>query len=73
MVRGGYMEVGTKANPYSSKLTITLHGSRHDAYLPLYGNKVIAIRHGELSMHGVPRTPVWTRLASTAYAGSTEL
>jgi len=25
-VNGGYMEVGTEAYPYTSKLTITMHG-----------------------------------------------
>lgn len=37
----------------------------------MYGNKVLAVRHGVLEMHGVPRTPTWTSLASTASPGDT--
>ena len=66
MVFGGYLEVGTEDHPYSSKLTITLHSTKHDAYLPLYGNKVIGVRFGTLDMHGVKRSVTWTRLAQTA-------
>jgi hypothetical protein len=37
------MEVGTEEFPYTSKLTITMHGNISDPYLPIYGNKVIAV------------------------------
>jgi len=71
MVRGGYMEVGTEAFPYTSKLTITMHSVKTDPQIPTYGNKVLAVRNGVLEMHGVPRTPTWTSLAATANPGDT--
>jgi hypothetical protein len=56
------MEVGTEANPYTSKLTITMHGDVSSPALPTYGNKVIAVRKGILSMVGKERKVVWTLL-----------
>jgi hypothetical protein len=61
-VRNGDMEVGTEEFPYTSKITITMHGSVSDPYIPIYGNKVIGVRHGNLDMHGVKREPTWTVL-----------
>lgn len=72
-VNGGAMEVGTEEFPYSSKLTITLHGSIYDPYIPIYGNKVLGVRHGQLDMIGVERTPTWTALSETAEAGATTI
>ena len=46
MVQGGYLEIGTEEDPYTSKLTITMHSSVTDPYLPIYGNKVIGVRFG---------------------------
>ena len=63
MIQYGYMEVGTEENPYTSRITITMHGDRFSPYLPLFGNKVIAVHHGTLDMHGVARDVTWTRLA----------
>jgi hypothetical protein len=57
------MEVGTEEFPYTSKLTITMHGALADPYIPIYGNKVIGVRFGTLDMHGVPRNPSWTTLS----------
>lgn len=41
--------------------------------MPVYGNKVIACRHCQLEMHGIPRTPTWTMLDSTAAPGSSTI
>jgi len=46
------MEVGTEAFPYTSKITITMHGDVTTPALPTYGNKVIAVRKGELHLVG---------------------
>ena len=73
MVRGGYMEVGTEEFPYTSKLIITMYGSKESAEIPIYGNKVIAVRHGQLEMHGVPRVPTWTELETTVLPGATTI
>lgn len=70
LINGGLMEVGTVEFPYTSKITITMHGSVTDPYLPIYGNKVIGVRKGTLDMHGPVRTPVWTMLETTAEKGS---
>jgi hypothetical protein len=70
-VNGGYMEVGTEEFPYTSKITITMHGLISDPYLPIYGNKVIGVRYGTLDMHGPVRTPTWTLLEYTSEPGDT--
>ena len=51
---GGLLQIGTEANPYTSKLIITMHGDRKTLKIPTYGNKVIAIRHATLDIHGSP-------------------
>jgi hypothetical protein len=70
-VNGGLMEVGTEEFPYTSKITITMHSSVTDPYIPIYGNKVIGVRYGTLDMHGPVRTPTWTMLETTVEAYST--
>jgi hypothetical protein len=65
------MELGTAANPYTSKLTITMHSKIDDPYLPSYGNKCIGLRYGTLDMHGVAKTPTWTFLDATIEKGAT--
>lgn len=64
-VKNGTMQVGTEKEPYSSKITITMHGNVSSPYIPIYGNKVIGCRYCTLDMHGVKRTPTWTTLDST--------
>lgn len=70
-VSGGLMEVGTEEFPYTSKITITMHGLLSDPYLPIYGNKVIGVRYGTLDMHGIERNITWTSLEETVEAGGT--
>lgn len=72
-VFGGYMEVGTEENPYTSQLVITMHGQERDPFLPIYGNKVTGVRFGQLEMHGNPRSHVWSELSSTADVGDTSI
>jgi len=59
-VDGGYMQVGTEEFPYTSKITITMHSTIDDPYIPVYGNKCIGLRFGTLDLHGVEKEPVWT-------------
>ena len=47
-VNGGNLEVGTEEFPYTSKLTITMHGHLSDPYLPTYGNKCVGLKNGNL-------------------------
>ena len=72
-ISGGTMQIGTEDAPFENEITVTLHGNRKSKALPMYGNKFIAIRGGLLDIHGVAKTPSWTTLASTAFAGSSTL
>jgi hypothetical protein len=72
-VNEGRFECGTEQYPYTSKVKITMHGSVKHPYLPIYGNKVLALRRGYLDMHGVKRDKTWTVLESTAEANSTTI
>jgi len=69
----GSLEVGTEEFPYTSKLTITMHGTVADPYLPIYGNKVIGVRNGKLDMHGIKRLRTWTEMEKTEEVGSTQI
>jgi hypothetical protein len=51
-IRNGTMQVGTELEPYTSKMTITMHGTISSPYIPIYGNKAIGVRFGVLDMHG---------------------
>jgi hypothetical protein len=65
------MEVGTEEFPYTSKLTITMHGNISSPFLPIFGNKCLAVKHSTLDMHGIERTPTWTVLNETVEPGAT--
>lgn len=71
LVKNGRLEAGTKKHPYTTKLSITIHGdkTKNPANIPLYGNKVIAARNAQISMHGIKRQPVWTKLDKSARRG----
>lgn len=72
-VREGLFEVGTEEDPYTSKLTITMHGNKESAEIPIYGNKVIAVQRGIIDLHGQAKTPTWTTIASTAAVDATTI
>lgn len=72
-VNKGLLEIGTENDPYTSKLQITMHGVKSSPEIPIYGNKVIAVREGTLDIHGIPRTLTWTSLATTAEIGATTI
>lgn len=73
LVRNGYLEIGTEAEPYTSKLVITMYGTIDDPTIATYGNAVLAIRDGTLEMHGENRYMYWSQLAVTANAGDTQI
>ena len=50
-----------------------MYGDKFTPTLPLFGNKVIAVHHGTIDMHGVERDVAWTRLAQTVEAGGTSV
>lgn len=73
LVKGGYMEVGTEENRYTSKITITMWSTKYDPNIPIFGNKVIGVNYGTLDMHGANRPITWTDLKATAELGATSI
>ncbi|OMJ78805.1 hypothetical protein SteCoe_21333 [Stentor coeruleus] len=71
-IHGGTLQIGTEDDPFENEITITMHGNRHSPALPMYGNKVIAIRGGLVDIHGKFKTS-WTVLDSTIDPGSSSL
>jgi cell migration-inducing and hyaluronan-binding protein len=68
----GTLRVGTTAAPFEHRATITLTGNPGAPSVMGMGNRVLGVVGGTLDLHGEPRTG-WTRLASTAPAGATQL
>ena len=64
ILNGGNLEVGTKGSPFPGRAAITLHGRPDDPELPGYGAKALAVRQGNLTLHGRHREPTWTQLAT---------
>jgi len=71
-VQGGRLQIGTEAEPFQNKFTITIHGDRSSPLLPYYGSQFIAFRGGVLDIHGVKRTPTWTFIDGTIAPGDTK-
>ena len=73
-IRKGKFTIGTEDNPRVNKLELTMHGDRWNTpEIPTYGNKVIAVREGEIDIHGTERSVVWTVLTATAQPGATTI
>nr|XP_014351910.1 PREDICTED: fibrocystin-L [Latimeria chalumnae] len=70
---GGVLQIGTESSPFQHKAIITLHGHLRSPELPVYGAKTLAVREGILDLHGFPVSVIWTHLAQTAEAGSSQL
>jgi cell migration-inducing and hyaluronan-binding protein len=68
----GTFRVGTSTAPFLRRATITLTGTPADGDVMGMGNRVLGVVGGTLDLHGEPRMG-WTRLGSTASAGSTQL
>lgn len=63
ILNGGSLIIGSKEVPYPGKATITLWGGPKERELPGFGAKCIAVRSGDLRLHGRHKEPVWTQLA----------
>ena len=72
VIQYGRLIVGTEEDPFLSNAALTIVGQRTAYELPGYGAKTIAVRTGELCLHGRPRVS-WTKLAETAAAGNTTI
>jgi cell migration-inducing and hyaluronan-binding protein len=73
IVLHGELEIGTATRPHTRKATITLTNNVPDEEpMKDMGDRGIMIMGGTLNLHG-DRTNAWTKLASTANAGSTSI
>ena len=61
----GTLRVGTSAEPFQHRATITLTGAAADGNVMGMGNRVLGVAGGTLDLHGESRLG-WTRLAATA-------
>jgi cell migration-inducing and hyaluronan-binding protein len=69
----GELAIGTEANPYTRKATITLTDTvKGENMMGGMGDRGILLSGGTLNLHG-DRTNTWTKLASTAKAGATSI
>ena len=74
----GELEIGTEARPHTRKATITFTNNVKDEDIGGMGgandrsDRGIMLMGGTLNLHG-DRTNTWTKLASTANAGSTSI
>ncbi len=68
----GEMDVGSEAKPFTHKATITLTDNVKSEEMAGMGDRGIMLSGGTLNLHGVT-TNTWTKLASTAEAGSTSI
>ena len=66
----GELAIGSEASPHTRKATITLTNNvKGEDVMAGMGDRGIMISGGTLNLHG-DRTNTWTKLASTAKAGS---
>ena len=69
----GRLVIGTEKRPFLAKTELVLYGHVLSTELPMYGTKNIALREGEISVHGHPINATWTRLISTALPGASTI
>lgn len=74
----GALLVGTAANPFTDKATITLTGARPAFPNPatatnrnITNTRGITVNGGKLELYGASPSPVWTQINEHAYAGTT--
>jgi cell migration-inducing and hyaluronan-binding protein len=71
-LRGGEFHIGSEADPYTRKATITLTDTVPGEDVNTMGDRGIMLMRGSLSLHG-DREHTWTKLARTADAGSVRI
>src|SRR5690606_22454253 len=71
-LRGGELEIGTEAKPYTHKATITLTDKVPGEDINTMGDRGIMLMRGTLSLHG-DREHTWSKLAKTAEKGATRI
>ena len=68
----GELAIGTEANPYTHKATITLTDNVKNEQMMGMGDRGIMLSGGTLNLHG-DRTNTWSKLDGTAAAGATSI
>ena len=71
-LRRGTLQIGSEAKPYTHNATITLTDTVPDENINTMGDRGILSMGGTLELHG-DRSNSWTKLASTASAGSSSI
>jgi len=71
-VPGGALAIGSEARPHTRNATITLTDTVPGEDINTMGDRGIMLMSGTLNLHG-DRENSWTKLASTAEAGSTRI
>jgi len=71
-IPGGELEIGTADKPHTRKATITLTDNVPGEDVNTMGDRGILLMRGTLNLHG-NRENSWTKLASTAEAGATQI
>src|SRR5690606_32218146 len=71
-LRGGELHIGSEAQPYTRKATITLTDQVPGHAINTMGDRGIMLMRGTLSLHG-EREHTWSKLARTAEAGSSKI
>jgi len=69
-VPGGEVQIGSEANPFRHKATITLTDTVKGEDVNTMGDRGIMLLRGTLNLHG-NREHTWSKLAATAEAGRT--
>jgi cell migration-inducing and hyaluronan-binding protein len=69
---GGELEIGTEADRFEHKATITLTNNVPDENINTMGDRGIMLMSGTLNMHGT-RDHTWSKLAATAERGATSI
>ncbi len=67
---GGELDIGSEAQPFTHKATITLTDNVPNEDINTMGDRGIMMMAGTLSLHGDRTSNTWTKLAKTAKAGS---
>jgi len=67
---GGELDIGSEAQPFTHKATITLTDNVPNEDINTMGDRGIMMLGGTLSLHGDRTANTWSKLAKTAKAGS---
>ncbi|WP_338028108.1 G8 domain-containing protein [Croceibacterium selenioxidans] len=71
-VPGGEVQIGTEADPFTHRATITLTDKVKGENINTMGDRGIMLMRGTLNIHG-NRTHTWSKLAATAPKGARQI